>query len=58
MYAKNAGTIGKIHGAKNDPKPAINATKIVTSFIVYFLFVELIILFTLSLTFYSRQSGV
>jgi len=54
IYAKNAGTIGKIHGAKNDPKPAKNATKIVTSFIVCFLFIELIILFTLSLTFYSR----
>ena len=38
IYAKNAGTIGRIHGAKNDPKPAIIATKIVTSFITIFHF--------------------
>lgn len=38
MYAKNAGTIGNIHGAKNDPNPAINATKIVTSFMSIFYF--------------------
>ena len=25
IYAKNAGTIGNIHGAKNDPIPAKNA---------------------------------
>jgi hypothetical protein len=31
MYAKNAGIIGKIHGATNEPKPASNATKIVGS---------------------------
>ena len=54
MYAKNAGTIGNMHGAKNDPKPAMIAIKIVTSLIPYFFFFELIILFTLSLTFYSR----
>ena len=51
IYAKNAGIIGKIHGAKNDPKPAMKATKIVTSFILYFLFFELIILFTHHLLF-------
>ena len=38
IYAKNAGTIGKMHGAKNDPKPAMKAIKIVTSLISYFLF--------------------
>ena len=54
MYAKNAGTIGNIHGAKNDPKPAMKAIKTVTSLMPYFFFFELIILFTLSLTFYSR----
>ena len=56
IYAKNAGTIGKIHGAKNDPTPAMKATKIVTSLIPYFFFFELIILFTSSLTFYSRRN--
>ena len=40
IYAKNAGTIGKIHGAKNDPKPAMKATKIVTSLIPYFFFLN------------------
>ena len=31
MYAKNAGTIGSIHGAKNEPIPAKNAITIETS---------------------------
>lgn len=31
MYAKNAGIMGSIHGAKNDPIPAKTATKIVIS---------------------------
>jgi len=31
IYAKNAGIIGSIHGAKNDPIPAKTATKIVIS---------------------------
>ena len=31
IYAKNAGIIGSIHGAKNDPMPAKTATKIVIS---------------------------
>ena len=31
IYAKNAGTMGMIHGAKNDPMPAINAITIETS---------------------------
>lgn len=51
IYAKNAGTIGKIHGAKNDPKPAMKATKIVTSLILCFLFFELLILFNHHLLF-------
>ena len=51
IYAKNAGTIGKIHGAKNDPSPAIKATKIVTSLILCFLFFELLILFNHHLLF-------
>jgi hypothetical protein len=33
MYAKNAGTIGSIHGAKNELKPAIIARKMLTSII-------------------------
>ena len=28
IYAKNAGTMGKIHGAKNEPIPAKNAITI------------------------------
>ena len=31
IYAKNAGTIGSIHGAKNEPIPAKNAITIETS---------------------------
>jgi len=31
MYARNAGIIGKIQGATNDPSPASNATSIVGS---------------------------
>ena len=31
IYAKNAGIMGKIHGAKNDPIPAKNAILIETS---------------------------
>ena len=31
IYAKNAGTIGSIHGAKNEPIPAKNAIAIETS---------------------------
>ena len=31
IYARNAGIIGKIHGATNDPSPASNATRIVGS---------------------------
>ena len=31
MYARNAGIIGKIQGATNEPKPASNATKMVGS---------------------------
>lgn len=34
IYAKNAGIIGKMHGATNDPSPASAATAIVTSDIV------------------------
>ena len=34
IYAKNAGIIGKIHGAKNDPIPAKNAIMIETSAII------------------------
>jgi len=33
MYAKNAGIIGSIHGAKNEPIPAKSATKTVISVI-------------------------
>ena len=33
MYAKNAGMIGNMHGAKKDPTPAINARKILISVI-------------------------
>ena len=53
IYAKNAGTIGKIHGAKNDPKPAKNATKIVTSLIPYFFFFELIKIIILHKVFFT-----
>ena len=28
IYARNAGTMGKIHGAKNEPIPAKNAITI------------------------------
>ena len=31
IYAKNAGIIGKIHGATNDPNPASTATASVIS---------------------------
>ena len=31
IYAKKAGIIGKIHGAINDPRPAVNAISIVGS---------------------------
>tara|TARA_B100001142_G_scaffold41370_1_gene36968 strand:+ start:315 stop:638 length:324 start_codon:yes stop_codon:yes gene_type:complete len=31
IYAKNAGTIGSMHGAKNEPIPAKNAITIETS---------------------------
>jgi len=31
MYARNAGIIGKIHGATNDPSPANTATARVIS---------------------------
>ena len=31
IYAKNAGIIGSIHGAKNEPIPAKNAITIETS---------------------------
>ena len=31
MYARKAGIIGSMHGATNDPRPAIRATSIVTS---------------------------
>ena len=31
MYARNAGIIGRIHGATNDPSPASKATSIVGS---------------------------
>lgn len=31
MYARNAGIIGKIHGATNDPSPASAATASVIS---------------------------
>jgi len=31
IYAKNAGIIGKMHGAMNDPNPAENAINIVGS---------------------------
>ena len=31
MYARNAGIMGKIHGAINELKPASNATRIVGS---------------------------
>ena len=31
MYARKAGIIGSMHGATNDPRPAIKATNIVTS---------------------------
>lgn len=31
MYARNAGIIGKIQGATNEPNPASNATRIVGS---------------------------
>ena len=34
IYAKNAGIIGKIHGAKNEPIPAKNAIMIETSAIL------------------------
>tara|TARA_B100000029_G_scaffold216453_1_gene214243 strand:- start:640 stop:1059 length:420 start_codon:yes stop_codon:yes gene_type:complete len=38
IYAKNAGTIGNIHGAKNEPIPAKNAIMIGTSAILLLLF--------------------
>ena len=38
IYAKNAGTIGKIHGAKNEPIPAKNAIMIGISAILLLLF--------------------
>ena len=31
MYARKAGIIGSMHGATNDPRPAIAATNIVIS---------------------------
>jgi hypothetical protein len=31
MYARNAGIIGRMHGAINEPRPASNATNIVGS---------------------------
>jgi hypothetical protein len=31
MYARKAGIIGSIHGATNDPRPAIKATNTVIS---------------------------
>ena len=31
MYARKAGIIGSMHGATNDPRPAITATNIVIS---------------------------
>ncbi len=31
IYARNAGIIGKIHGATKDPRPARSATRIVGS---------------------------
>ena len=31
MYARKAGIIGSMHGATNDPRPAIMATSIVIS---------------------------
>jgi len=31
MYARNAGIIGRMHGATNDPSPASSATSIVGS---------------------------
>ena len=34
MYARNAGIIGKIHGAINELRPASNATRIVGSAIL------------------------
>jgi len=35
MYARNAGIIGKIHGATNDPNPANTATARVISTMKY-----------------------
>ena len=42
IYAKNAGTIGIIHGAKNEPIPAKKAIMIETSaiFLLYFDFIK------------------
>ena len=42
IYAKNAGTMGIIHGAKNDPIPAKNAISIETSttLLVYLDFIK------------------
>ena len=35
IYAKNAGMIGSMHGAKNEPNPAIRARKILISIIIH-----------------------
>ncbi len=45
IYARNAGTIGKIHGAKNEPIPAKNAIMIETS-VILLLFYDFIKSFT------------